>query len=377
MRLTPSILALLALTASGCKAMSPQDSELFTAGPRLSVGERPSAVAAGDLDGDGDLDLLVANTMSGTVTFLRGDGTGGFERLADFPAGENPVDVALGDFDEDGDLDAAIANHETLYLTILVNDGLGDLKFTEKSRLSVDIGPHPHAVRVTDLDRDGHLDLLVDDREREAILVMAGGGEGEFTERQRIDVGGDPYRGMAIGDMDGDGWADLVTPNRSEVAIVLRAGAEPAAELAAENFREPVGIPAPQPFGIQVADLNGDQLLDVIYATEPGAVRVLPGEGAGAVSSQAWYQEQMPRGGKAIAVGDFNADGIDDAAIQSFFSSGVRILLGDEAAIRTTEVDGGENPWGIAVADLNGDGRDDLVVSDHGSGEVRIFLARP
>jgi hypothetical protein len=357
--------------------MTPQDSELFMPGRRLSVGERPSAVGAGDLDGDGHLDLLVANTVSGTVTFLRGDGTGGFVRAADIPAGENPVDLALGDFDEDGDLDAVSANHETLYLTILVNDGSGDLMSAATSTLSVDVGPHPHAVRVTDLDRDGHLDLLVDDRAREALLVLVGGGQGDFTATERIDVGGDPYRGMAIGDMDGDGWSDLVTPNRSEISIVLRAAAESGAQPAAGSFGGPRGIPALQPFGVEVVDLNGDQVLDVVYATEPGTVRVLLGEGGGAVSNEAWYEEKMPRGAKAIAVGDFNADGIGDVAIQNFFSAGVRILLGGETAIRTTEVDGGENPWGLAVADLDGDGRDDLVISDNGNDEIRVFLARP
>jgi hypothetical protein len=364
------LLGALVLAASGCQVSAEQAPDLFVLAARLTVGEAPSAVAAGDMNGDGHQDLVVANTVSGTVTVLRGQGTDEFTIVDDSPAGENPVDLALGDLDQDGDLDVAVANHETLYLTLLLNDGSGGLEPADQSPLSVDIGPHPHAVLASDLDLDGHLDLLVDDRVGESIIVLHGLGAGAFAQSAtRIAVGGDPYRGMALGDLNGDGRSDLVTPNRSEIAVVLGTSDT--------DFGEPRTISADRPFAVAIGDLNGDEALDLILATEPGTVRVHRGDGKGFFSSDTWFEMEMPSGAKGIAVGDFNADGRSDAAIQNFSTSGVLILLGAEEEIRTSEVAGGENPWGLAVADLNADGRDDLVVLDYSGRAARVYLAVP
>jgi hypothetical protein len=364
------LLAALVLAVSGCQASAEQDRNLFVLATRLTVGNAPSAVAAGDMNGDGHEDLVVANTRSGTVTVLRGDGTGEFITFGEFAAGENPVDLALGNFDQDGDLDVALANHETLYLTLLLNDGNGGLEPADGSPLSLDVGPHPHAVLASDLDLDGHVDLLVDDRDGESIVVLRGLGAGAFASlATRIAVGGDPYRGMALGDLDGDGLSDLVTPNRGEIAVVLGASDT--------GFGAPRTIPADRPFAVALGDVNGDEALDLVFATEPGTVRVHRGDGGGFFARQAWFETEMPSGAKGIAVGDFNADGRTDAAIQNFSSSGVLILLGGDEQIRTSEVAGGENPWGLVTGDLNVDGRDDLVVLDYSGRVANVYLAVP
>ncbi len=368
--LAQGLFPILALAAAGCAAPSGQAPEVLVSRGRVAVGTGPSAVAAGDVTGDGHQDLLVANTLSHDLTLLEGDGTGRFRKVGEIPAGENPVDVALGDFDEDGDLDAAVANHETHHLTLLLNDGTGGLRPAELSPLSLEVRPHPHAVRATDLDLDGHIDLLVDDREGESVVLLRGLGDALFdVPGTRVNVGGDPYRGMALGDLDADGRIDLVTPNRREIAVVLWQDEG--------GYGDPRGMPADRPFAVEIGDLNGDRVLDLVVAAEAGAVWVLLGEGGARFRHDAWFEWQMPQGAKAIAVGDFNADGWADAAIQNFQSSGVLLLLGGAEAIRTSEVDGGENPWGLAVSDLNEDGRDDLVVLDYAGQEARVYLAGP
>ncbi|MGW8282044.1 MAG: FG-GAP repeat protein, partial [Gemmatimonadota bacterium] len=123
----------------------------------ILVGRAPSAVAAGDLTGDGLVDLVVTNTDDGTVTLLIGDGSGRFPRQETFAAGENPVDPAIGDLDGDGDLDVAIANHETDYVTLLANDGTGNLEAFADSPRRLGLELHPHAVLITDMDDDGSL----------------------------------------------------------------------------------------------------------------------------------------------------------------------------------------------------------------------------
>ena len=153
-------------------------------------------------------------------------------------AGENPVDLAIADLDEDGLADLAVANHETDYVTLLFGIAEGGFERRDHSRFRVDVSPHPHAVRLQDIDSDGHADLLVDDRLPESIRLFRGRGDGTFSGATSIDVGGDPYRGMSLADVTGDGLADLITPNPDHVAILVAdkdGGYRPRATLPARG----------------------------------------------------------------------------------------------------------------------------------------------
>src|SRR5262249_46574313 len=81
----------------------------------------PNSVAAGDLNGDGKSDLAVSNARSGTVSVLLGNGTGGFSTPTDFAVGTQPVSVVVSDFNGDGKKDLAIANHGSNDVSILIN----------------------------------------------------------------------------------------------------------------------------------------------------------------------------------------------------------------------------------------------------------------
>lgn len=365
MKAMATILLLASFVGAAPCPAQPADTLRLIAGP-MRPGAAPSSVAAGDLDGDGRTDLLITNSEDGTVALLAGDGAGGWTAIRVIPAGENPVDVALGDLDHDGDLDAAIANHETDYVTLLANDGTGRLAPFEGSPLRLDLAPHPHAVELSDLDGDGRLDLLVDDRGGEAILLLRGGGDGTFPSRDlRIAVGGDPYRGMFLADLDGDGRTDLTTPNPEEVAVVLRTPGG--------GFAPPVGIPASGPFEVGAGDLDGDGALDLVVAEEPGPVRILVGRGDGGFRTEPWFEVRWAPGAKAVAIGDFDGDGTDDAAVTNWNSRDALVLYGSRDGVRTQLVEGGENPWGIGAADLTGDGADELLVLDNTGDALRVY----
>jgi FG-GAP-like repeat len=82
----------------------------FLAPRAFGAGGRPSAVALGDVNGDGLLDLAVANEGSNNVSVLLGNGDGTFQAARHFPAGSRPLSVAVGDVSGDGHLDLAVAN---------------------------------------------------------------------------------------------------------------------------------------------------------------------------------------------------------------------------------------------------------------------------
>ena len=105
-------------------------------------------------------------------------------------AGENPVDLAIADLDEDGLVELAVADHETDYVTLLFRTAGVGFERRDHSRFRVNVSPHPHAVRLQDIDSDGHADLLVDDRSPESIRLFRGFGDGVLVADED---GGSPF----------------------------------------------------------------------------------------------------------------------------------------------------------------------------------------
>jgi FG-GAP repeat. len=119
-------------------------------------GDHPTSVAVGDFDGDGNPDLVVANTQSGTVSVLLNAGNGTFLPQAMYPVGDFPQAVAVADFDGDGHPDLAVANGGGT-VSVLLN--LDDGTFAPQQTWAT--GINPQSLAVGDLNRDGHPDLAV------------------------------------------------------------------------------------------------------------------------------------------------------------------------------------------------------------------------
>jgi hypothetical protein len=82
----------------------------FTLKGNVGVGSNPDGISFGDIDGDGDLDIAVANWSSNNVSILANDGSGNFTLKGNVGVGSNPYGISFGDIDGDGDLDIAVAN---------------------------------------------------------------------------------------------------------------------------------------------------------------------------------------------------------------------------------------------------------------------------
>lgn len=187
--------------------------------PPIQVGFRPAAVVAADFNGDGILDLAVANSGDNTITILTGHNDGTFPSAAYIAVGSRPVSIAVGDFNGDGRPDLAVANLLSSTVSILLNMGP-----TFSVPTSIPVGRYPSAVAAADFNNDGKLDLAVVNRLTESVFIMAGNGDGTFAPFRTFAVQTSP-QSIAVADFNHDGQLDMAVGNvaSNTVSVILNS----------------------------------------------------------------------------------------------------------------------------------------------------------
>ena len=209
-----SFLAVTGLLAQLVAGMPLAGQEARTFRPLRSLGagsELTASVSLGDVNGDGALDVVVANGRHwpGQNRIYLNDGWATFtlaRRLGDEEAGTYAVPLA--DFDGDGDLDIAVGNDRTRNLVFL-NGGTGRFE----AGATFGTPSSTRSLTLADLDGDGHTDILVVNRGRQNFIFL-GDGSGAFRDGTPFGAGDDSTIDVAAADLDGDGDPDLVLANR-------------------------------------------------------------------------------------------------------------------------------------------------------------------
>ena len=203
--LTDDVSVLLGTTGAAFQA-----AVSFSAGepPQGVAGLSPSGIAAGDFNGDGDLDLAVANLQSDDVAILLGGAGASFSAPVQLAAGDGPRAVVTGDFSGDGDLDLAVANENTDDVSIL----LGGAGASFSAHVEFAAGDAPRALAAADFTRDGDLDLVVANTQSDNVSVLVGGAGGSFAAPLQLGAGDGPF-GVTTGDFNADGEQDVAVAN--------------------------------------------------------------------------------------------------------------------------------------------------------------------
>ncbi|VEL98835.1 VCBS repeat protein [Alteromonas sp. 76-1] len=337
----------------------------------IEVGAGQPTIVASDINADDNQDVIIANASDNNIITYLSDGKGTLNRGGSFPAGNSPSGLALSDINADGNIDVVVANHETSNITVLFGKGDGTFVEPSHSPLNINVKPHPHVVKLSDIDGDETSDLIVDNRSHNGLLVLKGLSAGRFkTPGKVINAGGDPYRGFAVGDINNDGFEDMVTPNQRDIGVLLNTGdRQMAFSLSKLALSE-------SPFVIELADMNGDGNHDVIVATNGSVITIMLGDGRGNFLKVAKSEINASAGAKQIATGDINDDGIDDALISSW-SGEVLAILGTKSSFKPISFKHPQipNPWSLAILDINQDGKGDFVIGDGDSKRAAVYVS--
>ncbi len=337
----------------------------------ITVAGGKSVITTGDFNTDSYLDMAIANNADSSVVIFLGGETRQFSKANSYGAGHDPSDIVAADINGDNQLDLIISNHDTSHLTLLVGRGDGSFIPAHSSPLYINVSPHPHIVRVRDIDGDGKVDLIVDSRDNRGLLLMKGQGNSSFdTAGTVINTGGGPYLGFAIGDVNQDGILDFASPNSNNVSIVLGTNSSN------QPFSEPVYLSIDTPFAVELADMNGDGNLDLIVASLNGPITIVTGDGTGAFNIDQKIEFAFARGAKRIAIGDINGDGISDALVSNW-SSEVVAILGSVSSFKMKQFkpQSIQNPWMSKMTDMNNDKKSDLIISDGDGKQVLVYLS--
>jgi hypothetical protein len=332
-----------------------------------------------DMNKTGKQDLVIplvweTYLQGGGIMFNRGDGT--FDAPINYYPTSVPIAVAVGDFNGDGKLDVVTGGYvsSTLQTEITTFLGKGDGTFptTESARLQIS-GFWPNRLTPVDLNRDGKLDLLA---MTGSVVSLLGNGDGTFRYVGSYDTS---ITSLAVGDFNGDGIPDVVTTpygNQTYANIWFGNGDGTFRAGPTVNLSE-------TPYSASVADLNRDGKMDLVFSGYFSDVLVALGNGDGTFQANTIYT--LPPYFTTPLVADFNNDGIPDIgygginAFCDFLSNpwgwvGVMYGNGDGTFGPPQQTLSPNSCAGFSIfaADLNGDGRMDLI--ETGTFEVTIFM---
>ncbi len=333
------------------------------------VGTGPKSVATADLNGDGNLDLVVTSGPADNLSVLLGRGDGTFLPTVYYATPQDPILVMVGDFNHDGKPDIATLNQsdETGYCDcVAVFLGNGDGTFRPTPVLT-SASLTPLAMGVGEFDSGDNLDVALGEQFGAAsqVEILLGNGDGTFTRADVYPVCCN-ISSVAVGDFNGDHRSDLATAENEGVGIGVLLGNGDG------SFQPVVEYPTNFPYWVTSANLNQNGRQDLVVANLdfPSGVSVFPGNGDGTFKAARYYADGSED--RFVTVGDFNGDHKLDIVVPDSGDSNVIVMLNTRVVTfsPTTPLSFGKQKHGTTSKPLM------VKLTDSGTSDLKITSMR-
>lgn len=386
-----SISVLLNTTAAGAAQPS------FAAQQTFASGTFPTAVTSSDFNGDGRPDLVIScyNATAEVVLVNQtqvGSATATFGPATSLAAGGKARAAAAADLNGDGAVDLVVANTQAGSLSVVLNTTplplSSNVNFPQQASFA--IPSQSDSLKAADLNGDGRPDLVATSINQNGVAVlmntMAPGASIPTFAAQQLFGTGLGACSVTITDVNGDGRPDLAVANQnSNTLSVLLNTTAPGAAVPTFSAQQLFAAGGSVPIELTAADVNGDGRPDLLVTCySSGSVAVLLNTTAAGAAVPSFAAAKLipanlfPTDVKAA---DVNGDGLNDLVVSSYGSNKVSVMLNTTApgaAVPTfsspTAFSTDTHPWGVALADFNGDGKKDILTANKGSDDVSVLF---
>jgi tetratricopeptide (TPR) repeat protein len=353
-----------------------------------NVGIGPVAITSGDFRNVGLQDLAVVNEIDNTLTILQNQGAGTFLQAgsaislgtARTGAPAVPPSIASAVLTTSGFHDLLITDPVTNAVQVLLSNG--DDTFKEATNSPIAVGKQPNSIVLGDFNADGNQDFTVANFTDNTFSLFLGNGDGTFTQAT-----GSPFPlpatatgpiAMTSADFNSDGNLDLAIVNQTTNNVTVLLGNGNATFNLATGSPFAVGK---FPVAVATGDLNSDAHPDLVVVNQTdNTLSVLLGNGDGTFTAAANSPLATGQAPTAVAIADFNGDGVPDIAVTDPQTDSASVFLGLGQGLFATpfELPVGTNPTAILAASLSGASLPDVAITDDPpgtAGQVTVLLS--